>query len=65
MPPHELHAVGGPVRGALAHAGLTTWEQVDALTDRELLALHGVGQRGVRILRSTPPPTTTEVGGRA
>ena len=34
VPPHEQDAVGGPVRGALAHAGLTTWAQVDALTDR-------------------------------
>lgn len=53
-PPHELHAVGAPVRRALTHAGITTWEQVDALTDTELLALHGVGPRGVRILRATP-----------
>ncbi len=56
VPPHEQHAVGGPVRGALAHAGLTTWGQVDALSDRELLALHGVGPRGVRILRAVPEP---------
>ena len=53
-PPHEQHAVGGPVRGALIAAGITTWEQVDAMTDRELLALHGVGPQGVRLLRATP-----------
>ncbi len=56
VPPHEHDAVGGPVRGALAHAGLTTWEQVDALGDRELLALHGIGPKGVRILRAVPEP---------
>ncbi|WP_377639461.1 hypothetical protein [Oryzobacter terrae] len=54
VPPHEQDAVGGPVRGALADAGLTTWEQVDALGDGELLALHGVGPKGVRLLRAVP-----------
>ena len=50
-PPHELHAIGAPARRALATAGLTTWDAVDAASDRDLLALHGFGPRALRILR--------------
>jgi hypothetical protein len=44
-------AVGGPATRALTGAGITTLAQVAALTDAELLAMHGVGPRAVRILR--------------
>ncbi|MEV0407191.1 hypothetical protein [Actinoallomurus sp. NPDC050550] len=44
-------AIGGPATRALTGAGITTLAQVAALTDAELLALHGVGPRAVRILR--------------
>ena len=50
-PPHELSAIGAPARGALAHAGLTTWAAVDAASDRDLLALHGFGPKALGILR--------------
>ena len=50
-PPHELPALGAPARRALAAAGLTTWDAVDAASDRDLLALHGFGPRGLRVLR--------------
>lgn len=44
-------AIGAPATRALTGAGITTLAQVAALTDAELLALHGVGPRAVRILR--------------
>ena len=51
QPPHEVHAIGAPARRALVNAGLTTWDAVDAASDRDLLALHGFGPRALRILR--------------
>jgi hypothetical protein len=45
-------AVGGPATRALAGAGITTLAQVADLTDAQLLAMHGVGPRAVRILRA-------------
>ncbi len=44
-------SIGAPATRALAGAGLTTLEQVAALTEGELGALHGVGPKAVRILR--------------
>lgn len=44
-------AIGAPATRALAEEGLTTLEQVAALTEAELGALHGVGPKAVRILR--------------
>ncbi|MCZ2262138.1 hypothetical protein IRJ14_06020, partial [Isoptericola sp. QY 916] len=44
-------AIGRPATRALAGAGVTTLADVAARTDAELLALHGVGPRAVRILR--------------
>ncbi|MEV3985366.1 hypothetical protein [Nonomuraea sp. NPDC049758] len=44
-------AIGGPATRALAGAGITMLTQVAALTDAELLALHGVGPKAVRVLR--------------
>ncbi|MFF3443209.1 helix-hairpin-helix domain-containing protein [Streptosporangium sp. NPDC002721] len=43
--------IGRPARGALAEAGYTTLAQVASLTERELLRLHGVGPKAVRLLR--------------
>ncbi len=54
-PPHEVHAIGAPARRALASAGLTTWDAVASTADRDLLALHGVGPRALRILRELRP----------
>jgi hypothetical protein len=39
------------VSGVSVGAGITTLAQVAAVTDAELLAMHGVGPRAVRILR--------------
>jgi hypothetical protein len=44
-------ALGAPARRALAGAGLTTWDAVDAASDTDLLALHGFGPKALRMLR--------------
>ncbi|TDC93326.1 hypothetical protein [Actinomadura sp. 7K507] len=43
-------AIGRPATRALAGAGITTLAQVAELTDGELLAMHGVGPKAVRLL---------------
>ncbi|MFE3249726.1 hypothetical protein [Streptomyces sp. NPDC059209] len=45
--------IGKPATRALAHAGLTTLDQVATRTRADLLALHGVGPKAVRILADT------------
>ncbi|MFC6883673.1 MULTISPECIES: hypothetical protein [Actinomadura] len=44
-------AIGSPATRALTGAGITTLAQVAELTDAELLAMHGVGPKAVRLLR--------------
>ncbi|GAA1234579.1 hypothetical protein GCM10009676_17880 [Prauserella halophila] len=44
-------SIGKPATGALLGAGITTLAQVATRTEQELLALHGVGPKAVRILR--------------
>jgi predicted flap endonuclease-1-like 5' DNA nuclease len=48
-----VDAIGAPARRALAAAGITTWDAVDAASDRDLLALHGFGPKALRILRAS------------
>jgi hypothetical protein len=43
-------AIGRPATQALASAGITTLAQVAALSEAELLAMHGVGPKAVRLL---------------
>lgn len=43
--------IGKPATRALLAANVTTLKQVAELSDKELLALHGVGPKAVRILR--------------
>jgi predicted flap endonuclease-1-like 5' DNA nuclease len=43
--------IGRPATQALALAGYTRLEQLTRATERELLGLHGVGPKAVRILR--------------
>lgn len=45
-----LPSIGQPATRALAAVGITTLEQVATWSRRELLALHGVGPKAVRIL---------------
>lgn len=42
--------IGAPATRALTAAGLTTLEQVAGASSAELLALHGVGSRAIRVL---------------
>ena len=44
--------VGGPVLRALAHAGIRTMAQLARWSEAELAALHGVGPKGIRILKA-------------
>ncbi|WP_354698082.1 hypothetical protein DSM112329_03746 [Paraconexibacter sp. AEG42_29] len=46
-----------PVR-ALIHAGITTLGMALERSDAELLAVHGVGPKGVRLIRALGPPPT-------
>ena len=45
------HRVGAPARRGSAAAGYATLEALLAVDEKELLALHGVGPRAIRILR--------------
>ena len=45
-------ALGGPATRALALRGWTSYERLSQVTSRELLALHGVGPKAVRILEA-------------
>jgi predicted flap endonuclease-1-like 5' DNA nuclease len=44
-------AIGGPATRGLANAGITTLAQIAPMSDTDLLALHGVGPKAVRLLR--------------
>jgi hypothetical protein len=46
----SLPAIGRPATRALETQGVTTLEQVATWSRRDLLALHGVGPKAVRIL---------------
>ncbi len=46
-----LTSIGKPAINALLSANITTLKLVADLTDKELLVLHGVGPKAVRILR--------------
>lgn len=46
-------AIGKPALSALMGAGLTSLDDVAAKTESELLALHGVGPKAIRILKET------------
>ncbi|MFN8040357.1 MAG: hypothetical protein U0Q07_14185 [Acidimicrobiales bacterium] len=50
MPATDLPKIGAPATRALAAIGITHLEQVAGHSEAELLALHGVGPRAVRIL---------------
>src|SRR5688500_9287360 len=47
----DLPKIGQPATRALAHLGYVRLDQVATMSERELLALHGVGPKAVRILR--------------
>ncbi|GAA3549172.1 helix-hairpin-helix domain-containing protein [Kribbella ginsengisoli] len=46
----DLPAIGRPATSALMAAGVTSLAQVAGLSRRELLAMHGIGPKAVRLL---------------
>lgn len=44
--------MGRPATNALAHVGIFRLEQLTAYTEAEILKLHGVGPKAVRVLRA-------------
>jgi hypothetical protein len=48
---HDLPKTSAPAQRALESAGITTLEQLTKVTEEELLQLHGMGQKAIRILR--------------
>lgn len=46
-----LPQISGPFNSALQEAGYTHLEQFTSVTAAELLKLHGVGPKGIRMLR--------------
>ena len=50
MSEHPLPRIGAPATRALNGQGITSLEQAVALGKQELLALHGVGPKAIRIL---------------
>ena len=51
-PGPDLPRIGAPATNALAGIGVTSLEAVAALREADLLALHGVGPKAVRLLRA-------------
>lgn len=47
----DLPKIGAPATRALAQAGYTQLSQLSAVSADDLLKLHGVGPKAVRILR--------------
>lgn len=53
LPPGDFPVgLSQPALRALAHAEIHTLEQVTRHSEKELLALHGMGPKGIRILRA-------------
>lgn len=53
-PEHDFpRSIGRPARDALLTAGYTRLEQLTGVREEDILALHGVGPKAIRILRAT------------
>jgi len=50
--------VGEPALRAFARAGYTTVQELRHVPDAELLALHGVGPKAIRVIRAVLEGTT-------
>jgi hypothetical protein len=48
----DLPSLGAPAERAFAQAGYTRLEQFAQVSEKDLLRLHGVGPKAVRILRA-------------
>lgn len=53
-----LPKIGAPATGALTLAGFANLESLDGVSERQLLALHGVGPKAISILK----PALAEAG---
>ncbi len=49
----DLPNIGKVARRSLANAGYTRLEQFTTVSEKELLKIHGVGPKAIRILRET------------
>ncbi|MBW7475855.1 DNA-binding protein [Paenibacillus oenotherae] len=49
-PESDLPKISNPATRALANAGYYRLEQFTAVTEADILKLHGVGPKGIRIL---------------
>lgn len=58
-------SIGRPATNALAAQGITSLAQVAGLTESELLALHGVGPKAVRLLDEALAAQGLEFGSRS
>lgn len=52
VPTEYPQAIGRTARRALALSGYTTFAQLKQVTAKELLAIHGVGPKAVRLLQA-------------
>ncbi|WP_323959523.1 hypothetical protein GC088_13470 [Arthrobacter sp. JZ12] len=50
VPTEYPQAIGRTARRALALSGYTTFEHLTQVTTKELLAIHGVGPKAIRLL---------------
>ncbi len=48
----DLPRIGAPASRALATVGVTRLEHVAAMREAEVMALHGVGLKAIRLLRT-------------
>lgn len=51
VPTEYPQAIGRTARRQLALSGFTSLDQLTSVTEEELLAIHGVGPKAIRILR--------------
>jgi hypothetical protein len=49
----DIPKIGRPANDALAAAGCMTLEDVARLTEKQVASLHGMGPKGIRILKQT------------
>ena len=49
----EFPKLASPARRALANAGITQLSELTSVSEKELLALHGMGPNAIKMLRNT------------
>lgn len=50
--PFDYPGMSQPARRALQHAGYRTLGQLSKATEKQLLALHGFGPKGLRVIKA-------------